>query len=108
MNNRIEEIIQMLQDDPEDLFLLYVLALEYVKIGDDKKSEQSFDRLLTRFPDYLPTYYQAAHFFWEKGSIEKAKTAFCQGIEIAERTRDIKTEQELRNGYQNFLIDIDE
>jgi tetratricopeptide (TPR) repeat protein len=108
MNNRIEEIIQMIQNDSSDPFLWYALALEYDKIGNKKEVEDSFDRLLTHFPDYLPTYYQAAHFFWEKGNIEKAKAAFLKGIELAEKAQDIKTAQELRNGYQNFLIDIDD
>ena len=107
MNNRIKEIIQMLKYEPNDPFLLYALALEYHKIEDDNKTEETFDQLLNNFPDYLPTYYQAAHFYWGKGLIKKAKSAFIKGISLAKQSDEIKTVQELLNSYQNFLMDID-
>jgi tetratricopeptide (TPR) repeat protein len=108
MNNRIEELLQMRDQDPDDPFLWYVLALEYVKSGDPIVAEKAFDAVLERFPDYLPAYYQAAVFFWDQGSFEKARYAFGQGIILAEASGDMKTLQELRNSYQNFQIDLDE
>jgi tetratricopeptide (TPR) repeat protein len=108
MNNRITEIIQMLKEDPEDPFLMYALALEYHKIKNDLKTEETFDRLLNDFPGYLPTYYQAAHFYWGIGQTEKARSTFLKGISLAENADDLKTKEELRNSYQNFLIDLDE
>lgn len=108
MNNRIREIIEMRNQEPEDPFLWYLLGLEYVKQGDYIKAEETFDFLLRRFPDYLPSYYQAAHFYWEQGEFEKAKTTFVSGLHLAESLEEIKTLQELRNSYQNFQIDIGE
>ena len=108
MNNRIEEILQMRDQDPDDPFLWYALALEYVKSGDPIVAEKAFDAVLERFPEYLPAYYQAAVYFWDQGSFEKARHAFVQGIRLAEVSDDLKTLQELRNSYQNFLIDLDE
>ncbi|MBR9998932.1 MAG: hypothetical protein KFF73_08175 [Cyclobacteriaceae bacterium] len=98
----------MLHADPDDPFLWYILALEYAKSGNTIRTDEVFDKLLNRFPEYLPTYYQAANFFRENGAIEKARSAFIEGIRLAEITGETKTEQELRNSYQNFLIDIDE
>ncbi len=108
MNNRIREIIQMIQDDSRDPFLWYVLALEYNKLDDMEETYETFRKLLIQFPDYLPSYYQAAHFFWEIGFIEEAKSTFLKGIELSEKNQDAKTGQELKNAYQNFLIDVDE
>ena len=106
MNNRIEEIMQMIQNDSRDPFLWYILALEYQKAGEKNKTGETFRRLLSQFPDYLPTYYHAAHFFWQTGSMEEVKATFLKGIILAEKNLDIKTTQELKNAYQNFLIEV--
>jgi len=108
MNNRINEINRMIQDDSEDPFLWYLLALEYEKHGERKKTRDLFQHVLGRFPDYLPVYYQAAHLFWEMGFLEEARDIFMKGIALAEKNRDIKTEMELKNAYQNFLMELDE
>lgn len=108
MNNRINEILQMIQNDSGDPFLWYVLALEYGKLDDKDETCKIFRRLLIQFPEYLPSYYQAAHFFWETESVAEAKTTFLKGIELAKKIHDKKTEQELKNAYQNFLIDMEE
>jgi Tfp pilus assembly protein PilF len=108
MNNRIEEILQLQQQEPDDPFLWYALALEYVKNGEQAKAGEVFDTMLKRFPDYLPLYYQAAHFYWEEGSFDKAGYVFKIGINLAGTKGDTKTLQELTNSYQNFLLDTDE
>jgi tetratricopeptide (TPR) repeat protein len=108
MNNRIKEIIQMIQNESGDPFLLYVLALEYGKLDEKDEAGKNYRRLLIQFPEYLPAYYQAGHFFWQTGSVTEAKTTFLKGIELAIKIHDKKTEQELKNAYQNFLIDVDE
>lgn len=108
MNNRINQILRMIQNDSGDPFLWYVLALEYGKLDDKDETCKSFKRLLTQFPEYLPSYYQAAHFFWEMGLVAEAKTTFIKGIELAKKIHDKKTEKELISAYQNFLIDVDE
>lgn len=108
MNNRINEITRLIQNDSEDPFLWYVLALEYDKLGEKNKASEIFQRLISRFPNYLPVYYQAAHLFWEMGFMEESKITFMQGIALAEKNKDTKTEIELKNAFQNFLIELDE
>jgi len=108
MNNRIQEIIQMRKEEPDDPFLLYALALEYHKIENSVRTEETFDQLLKNFPGYLPAYYQAASFYWEIQKFKKARSAFLKGIELAEKMADIKTKEELSNSFQNFLIDLDD
>lgn len=108
MNNRIDEINRMIQDDSEDPFLWYLLGLEYEKIGAMKKTRNIFQRLLSRHPEYLPVYYQAAHLFWEMGYLEETRDIFTRGIALAQKNNDIKTEMELKNAFQNFLMDLNE
>ncbi len=108
MNNRIREIKNLIQEDPMDPFLYYALALEYLKNNQDNLANELFDELLTKFPDYLPAYYHAAHFYWKQQDLEKARSVFVKGLELAEEQGDIKTLNELQSSHTNLLIELED
>jgi Tfp pilus assembly protein PilF len=105
MNDRINEIKNLLADDPDDSFLNYVLGLEYIKAGETELALERFEILLNKHPDYLPVYYQAAHLYAENNDKENAEIVFKNGIALANRLGNNKTYQELMNAYNNFLYD---
>jgi Tfp pilus assembly protein PilF len=108
MNDRINEIKNLLADDPDDSFLLYALGLEYVKAGDTELALERFEILLQEHPDYLPVYYQAAHLYVENNDKENAEIVFKKGIALANRLGNTKTYQELLNAYNNYLYNSDD
>jgi Tfp pilus assembly protein PilF len=105
MNDRINEIKNLLADDPDDSFLHYALGLEYIKAGETELALERFEILLNKHPDYLPVYYQAAHLYVENNDKENAEIVFKNGIALANRLGNNKTYQELMNAYNNFLYD---
>lgn len=108
MNDIINEIKNLLADDPDDSFLHYALGLEYVKAGETELALERFEILLHKHPDYLPVYYQAAHLYLVKNDRENAEIVFKNGIALADRLGNNKTYQELMNAYNNFLYDEDD
>ncbi|MDH5607868.1 MAG: tetratricopeptide repeat protein [Cyclobacteriaceae bacterium] len=104
---RLKSLHSFLSENPDDPFVLYALALEYMA-ENSQKSEEYFDRLLTAHPDYTATYYHAAAFFAEQGKIEKTRKIFETGIAKLSVTTDHKALGELQNAYQNFLFELDE
>jgi tetratricopeptide (TPR) repeat protein len=104
--DRIPLLIQFTQEEPENPFNWYALALEYSN-SKPRETVLIFDQLLSKNPDYLPTYYTAAVFFAELGELEKAKTIFEKGIMLAQKTNQTKALGELKNKYQNFLFEHD-
>lgn len=104
--DRIQLLTQFTEEEPENPFNWYALGLEYIN---SKPSETVviFDKLLKENPEYLPTYYTAAVFFDEENQIEKAKSIFEKGIQLAQTTNQTKTLSELKNKYQNFLFEHD-
>lgn len=100
----LKEEIEKNQDEP---FNYYALALESLKQQNDLAVEL-FDLLLKKFPEYLPTYYQAANHFFEKGNFEKANEVFKRGIVLAEKLGKSKALTELKGSYQMFLDEIEE
>ncbi len=104
--NRLEQLIKFHEEDPNDPFPLYGLALEYQK-SDVKKSEQLFDRLLTDFPDYLPSYYHAAKLKATLGKGELALAIFKNGITLARKQNDTTTARELQSAYDELMFELE-
>ena len=103
---RITQLEKMYKENPQDSFLVYALALEY-KNQDKKKAEILFDTLLSTFPEYLPTYYHAAGFYNEQGDVQKAKNCYEKGILLAKKQEENHALKELKNAFQNFIIELD-
>lgn len=104
---RIAQLQQMLQENPQDPFLLYALALEH-RTHDVAQALSLFDTLLLEHAGYLPTYYHAAALYAETGHPDRAKTIYQQGIVLAQQQNEAHSLRELRNAYQNLLLDLDE
>lgn len=105
--DRIQVLKDFIQKEPNDPFNKYALAMEYVTT-DPKQAEILFDKLISDHPEYLPTYYQAAHLFWELGKFERALEVFEKGIELAQSQNNSKTLAELKNAFQNFQFETEE
>lgn len=102
--NRVMLLLEFLEEDPNNPFNVYALALEYQNI-DPEKATYYFDQLLKSHQDYLPTYFQAALFFADQGNVEKARGIYQAGIALAQKDQDGHTLKELENAYQNFLFE---
>lgn len=90
--NRIEQIRQMLQEEPDDLFLRYALGLELKKIDQFQEAIEVFESLP---PSYLPRYYQLGKIHEDMSRVEEAIAVYKQGELLARSVGDLKTANEL-------------
>src|SRR5687767_15791244 len=93
-NDRIEQLRQFYQDDPNDPFNLYALALEYLK-HDVEQSKKFFEKLLQAHEEYLPAYYHAAKLYQDLDLKNLAMQTYQKGIALAKRRNEHKTLREL-------------
>lgn len=103
---RLKTLLKFYEEDPNDPFNLYGLALEYQK-SDLQKSDELFSKLLQDFPDYVPSYYHAAKLKIELKQHEAALSIYKKGIEVAKQQNEKKAEQELRSAYDELLFELD-
>lgn len=103
-SNRIEQLLEFLKNDPNDPFTRYALATEY-RNTEPEKSLAYFEELLKDHPDYLPTYYHAAHLYIDFHKDEEAEQLFKDGIELAKKQEDALALRELQNAYNEFLFE---
>lgn len=107
-NSRIGQIINFLKDDPEDAFLNYALAVEYVGMNRLSDAKERFEFLLMQHPGYTATYYQLGKLLQKENNRGEAEKIFRTGIEKAVLKKELHTAAELRTALNELLYDEDE
>ena len=54
-SSRLEKLLEFLQNEPNDEFLQYALATEYLRLNDTEKALQDYENLVKNHPDYVGT-----------------------------------------------------
>ena len=86
--SRRRRIEELLEADPQDVFLKYALAKELASEGNVSAALAAFDRVIGEHPDYVPAYFQKAQTLASEGEIDPARDALRQGIAVAQRVGD--------------------
>ena len=95
MSDRMRQLQQMLQRQPDDPFLLYGLAMEYKKANQPDLAIEHFDRVLRRDPNYCYAYYQRAQVHESLGDVEAARQSLRDGLGAADRSGDAHARSEI-------------
>ena len=103
MPTRLEQLQQMLLQEPTDEFLQYAIAIEYFSAGDFEKTLTYLNNMINNKPYYLAAYYQAGKCYEELKQFDDAKDIYTKGIEIAQKQNKTKTLNELREAL--FLLE---
>ncbi|HNP48541.1 MAG TPA: tetratricopeptide repeat protein [Bacteroidia bacterium] len=98
--DRIELLKRYLQEDPDDSFSWYALALEYIRLNDLPTAQKILSDLTKRDPDYLPTYYQLARVCEQSSQTELAIKVYEKGKEVARNAKNQHTFNELETALR--------
>lgn len=100
---RIEKLIAFLAQNPTDAFLKHALALEYIKIGNEKQAEEIFKSMIQNEPQNTGTYYHLAKLLTTEGNKAEALEVYEKGIEICKQVGDQHALRELLNAYEDLI-----
>src|SRR5262245_24294872 len=81
--NRIEVFEQMLTSDPTNTSVLFGLAKEYEKAGDDRKLVGTLSRYLAASDDEGNAFGMLAPAYERFGQRDKAKLTYQNGVDAA-------------------------
>ena len=104
---RMEQLKQFLKEQPNDPFMQYCIALEYIKTGDKEEGLLWFDKLQTGHPDYVATYYHKGKLLEALNKKELAEQTYYTGIEVAQRIQDYHALSELQGARNELVNDFD-
>ena len=92
---RIDMLLSLLELEPDDIFLNYALAIEFVGEKKLEDAEKQFLKTVKLNSEYLPCYYQlgqvAEKIKTEKEALEYYKT----GLALAQKQNNQKAVNEL-------------
>ena len=95
--DRIAALSEILDQQPDDAFARYGLAMEFAKLGDVERALAEFGRLLSAHPVYTAGYFMAAQTLAGAGRIEEARRMLQDGIASARRTGNTHAESEMES-----------
>lgn len=95
MSDRLAKLQRLLDVDPTDPFVLYGIAQEHAKGGDQTRAIEFYDRTLAADPGYLYAYFHKARAQQADGEIAAARATVQAGIHAAHRAGDAKALGEL-------------
>lgn len=101
--NRIEKILEFLQQTPNDNFLRHALALEYIKQEDDVKAQDIFESILTDSANYVGSYYHLAKLLERNGKTTDAIQWYEKGMLVAKAANDQHAYNELQAAYEEIV-----
>ena len=96
MADRITQLKNLLESEPDDTFCLYGLAMEYAKLGQHEQAIAHFDLTTDIDPDYCYAYYHKARCMLDSGRPEEARQTLERGLEHATRSGDAHAADEIR------------
>jgi predicted Zn-dependent protease len=94
--DKVPLLKEILQQNPNDSFARYGLAMEYVNRGEIEIALAEFDQLLSLNPDYTPAYFMAAQTLAGNHREEEAKERLRAGIASAIRTGNSHAQSEMQ------------
>jgi len=103
--SRIEQLTEILSDNPTDAFARYSLALEYANSGETETALSEFRKLLSRNPDYVPGYQMLAQTMMRAGMKAEAGEMLRKGIETATRVGNTHAKSEMEGMLQELVIE---
>ena len=89
------QLEQLLESDPDDVFLQYALAKARISEGNVEAGLAQFQAVIDRHPDYVPAYFQKGLALADRGRTDEARAVLIGGINVARKVGDSHAEREM-------------
>jgi tetratricopeptide (TPR) repeat protein len=93
--NRLDILKQMVEQDPNNTFARYGLAMEFANSGNLKQAVEEYRAVMTLDENYAAAYYHGGQALEKIGDLEGARAIYEKGIEAATRKGDAHTRAEI-------------
>lgn len=88
MSDRLQQLLEMHQQSPEDEFLRFAIAKEHEKYGRKEDALKWYLQLQEQSPQYIGTYYHLGKLYESLGEPALAFRSYTTGMEAAKSVGD--------------------
>ncbi|MNE26000.1 Tetratricopeptide repeat protein [compost metagenome] len=105
-NTRLEQLKQYLLNEPDDSFLKYAIATEYIKLEQLDEALNYFTELVTTDENYVGTYYHLGKLYEKLNKKDDAESTYKKGLMIARKAGNMHAASELQQAL-NAVLGLD-
>ncbi|MDR3693682.1 tetratricopeptide repeat protein [Mucilaginibacter sp.] len=105
--NRLEKLLDFIKSEPEDPFLKYALATEYLRLNETDKALAFYEDLVKNHAGYTGTYYHLGKLYEALGRRQEAISTYETGMKITREKNDNHAFSELRAVYDELTEEDD-
>jgi len=98
-STRLTKLMEFLESDPNDPFILYAIATEYNSSDDVEKAFEYYLKLVAEHPEYVGTYYHLGKLYEKNSNSEAAIAIYQKGMTAARNKRDMHALSELQGAF---------
>ena len=102
MGSRLEVLIELLKNEPNDTFTLYAIALEYISLKEYENAIKYLSVVIEQDENYIAAYQQLGYVFSTINKKEEATKTYQRGLEIA----NIIGDKHAANTFSRFLVEL--
>ena len=100
-STRLIKLLEFLETDSGDPFVLYALATEYNSLNDTEKAFEYYLKLIADHPAYVGTYYHLGKLYQKTGQTDLALDIYQKGMAAARNKKDMHAFSELQGAYNS-------
>lgn len=104
MATRLETLLALLQQHPEDPFVRYGVAMEYKNQNQWEASHRIFEELAIRHPAYVPQYLMHGHVLEQLQRLPEAQAVYQKGLQEAQRAGQTHAAHELQAAKEALVV----
>lgn len=101
--NRLAKLLEFIQNEPNDEFLKYALATEYLRLNETDKALSYYEDLVNNHPNYTGTYYHLGKLYEALNRKQDAINIYEKGMQITKEKRDNHAFSELQAVYREAI-----
>lgn len=101
--SRLDKLLEFIKNEPNDEFLKYALATEYVRLNNADKALSYYEDLVNNHPNYTGTYYHLGKLYEALNRKDDAIAVYEKGMEITKAKRDNHAFSELQAVYREAI-----
>jgi len=107
---RLQKLLDFLAAEPNDEFLQYALATEYLRLNDIDNALAYYGKLISEHPNYFGTYYHLGKLYEKLGRKDEAISTYQKGMQVTREQRNNHAFSELQGAYNQLsgLYDDDD